>query len=319
MSLRLGSFTQTVKEEIISKPYTDERLLSIITSFVKLKGHYVIKNRKTYLTIKTENSKISRFVYLTMNKLFGVTGTFSYSQNTRFNKNTVYHLLIENKVEEILDRIGLSFSSPLKTERLFRTDDEIAGYISGIFLASGSVNSPESSNYHLELSSHDEQFLLSTQKLIEKIRKAHFETKIINRRGRYVLYIKKSDQIADFLIYLGATEATLEFENIRVARDFNNSDNRWQICETSNMKKVVEAARKQVEMIRFLEEKIKLENLPQERMTALARLRLEDEGASLGDLADMLSEELNVTLSKSSVNHIFRAMKTVARHYGWKE
>lgn len=317
MSFRLSSFAQIVKEEIIAKPYTDERLLAIITSFIKLKGHYVIKNKKSLLTIKIENPKISKFIYLTINKLFQVNGTFLYSQNTRFNKKTTYHLQVEDRVDEILEAIGLSFTSNTKTEKLFKTEDEIAGYLSGVFLASGSVNSPESSNYHLEMSSHDEEFLVSIQKLIEKNKRLNVNTKMTIRRQRYVLYLKKSDQIANFLIYLGATEATLEYENIRIARDFNNSDNRWQICETSNMKKVIESAHKQVEMINFLKNTIKLENLPNEKMTLLAKLRLEDEGTSMNDLADLMSEELNTQISKSNVNHLFRAMKLIAERYGY--
>ena len=43
-------------------------------------------------------------------------------------------------------------------------------------------------------------------------------------------------------------------------------------------------------------------------MTALCQLRLENESASLSDLADLLSQKLNKNITKSNINHMFRAL-----------
>jgi hypothetical protein len=141
------------------------------------------------------------------------------------------------------------------------------------------------------------------------------EPKIIKRRSNYVIYLKKSDQIADFLILIGATDATLEFENVRVARDYANSDNRWQICETANMEKTIRAAAHQLEDIKFLDQLFGIDQLPNEKMIALAKLRLDDESASMLELSKRLAEILGKPVSKSSVAHVFRAIHGLADRY----
>jgi DNA-binding protein WhiA len=105
-------------------------------------------------------------------------------------------------------------------------------------------------------------------------RSVRLEPKMTKRRNQHVIYLKKSTN-RRFFDLIGATDATLEFESVRVARDFSNSDNRWQICETANMEKTIKAASKQLEDIKFLDRLIGLEHLPNPKLVALAHLRLE--------------------------------------------
>ena len=85
-----------------------------------------------------------------------------------------------------------------------RNDDTISGYLAGAFLASGSVNSPSTSNYHLEIALNSENYAKWLSKLFGKYKNGDIEPKITFRRDRYVIYFKKSDQIANFLIMIGA-------------------------------------------------------------------------------------------------------------------
>lgn len=64
-----------------------------------------------------------------------------------------------------------------------------------MFLASGSINSPKSSNYHLEMSSQEKDLALSVQKLMQRF---YLPAKVIERKSLYVVYIKAGDKIADF-------------------------------------------------------------------------------------------------------------------------
>jgi DNA-binding protein WhiA len=61
-----------------------------------------------------------------------------------------------------------------------------------------------------------------------------FNSKIVARRKEWVVYLKRSDEISDFLILIGAKEACLQFENVRVDRDFANVDNRLRNIDTAN-------------------------------------------------------------------------------------
>ncbi|MFA5235232.1 MAG: DNA-binding protein WhiA [Bacilli bacterium] len=315
MNRRLTSFTSVVKEEIITKPFVPARLKALIAAFFKANGRYLISNRETRLELKSEHAKIAKYLYVTIKALYGIDPRFAYTQNKRFGKRTTYHVLIENGVEAILQDLNLTFNETFDLREQLKSDDEVAGYLAGVFLATGSVNDPESSNYHLEMTSDNETFLNEIAKLMSRHRTVRLEPKLIQRRKLRVVYLKKSDQIADFLILIGATDATLEFESVRVARDFSNSDNRWQICETANMEKTIKAAARQLEDIKFLDRLIGIEHLPNPKMVTLARLRLEDESASMIELASRLAEATARPASKSNIAHLFRGIHQLAEKY----
>jgi DNA-binding protein WhiA len=204
-------------------------------------------------------------------------------------------------------------SSPEVYLKQFQSIDAIAGYLSGLFLASGSVNHPSSSHYHLELSSDDEDFLTEIQRLLKQVKSLRFSFKLLPRKGKYILYLKKSDQIADFLIFMGATESTLEYENIRVARDFTNSENRLQICENANMAKTIAAAKKQKEAIQLIDQIVGIEKLNHPRLEKLSRLRMKYDSSSLEELSMMMSDHFQKPISKSQLNHHFRAILALAQ------
>ncbi len=315
MNRKITSFTSVVKEEIITKPFVPARLKALVAAFFKANGRYLISNRETRLELKSEHAKIAKYLYVTIKALYGIDPRFAYTQNKRFGKRTTYHVLIEHGVESILQDLKLSFNETFDLREQLKSDDEVAGYLAGIFLATGSVNDPESSNYHLEMSGDNEAFLIEVSKLMARHRSVRLEPKMTKRRNQHVIYLKKSDQIADFLILIGATDATLEFESVRVARDFSNSDNRWQICETANMEKTIKAASKQLEDIKFLDRLIGLEHLPNPKLVALAHLRLDDESASMIELAARLSEAMDRPVSKSNVAHLFRNLHQLAEKY----
>ena len=63
------------------------------------------------------------------------------------------------------------------------------------FLSCGSVNNPETSNYHLEMSFNEEEF---AQFIADLINRFELNAKIIKRRNKYVVYLKSSEKIGDF-------------------------------------------------------------------------------------------------------------------------
>lgn len=315
MNRKVSSFTSIVKEEIITKPFTTRRKLALLAGFFKTNGRYIISNTGNRLELRSEYAKIAKFIYVALKDIYGIDPHFAYTKVRRFGTKTVYHVVIEMGVERILEDLNLAFVDNDSLREYLRNEDEIAGYLSGIFLATGSVNDPDSSNYHLEVSSDDEAFLEEVAKVIGRIRNLRFEPKLTKRRHQFVLYLKKSDQIADFLILIGATDATLEYENIRVSRDYANSDNRWQNCAIANMEKTIKAATRQIEDIKFLDQLVGIDNLPNVKMVHLARLRLDDESASLLELSNRLGDLLGKPVSRSNIAHVFRQIGELADRY----
>ena len=133
------------------------------------------------------------------------------------------------------------------------------------------------------------------------------EPKIVLRKKYYVVYIKEGDQIVDILNVMEAPVALMELENIRILRGMRGNVNRQVNCETANINKTVSAAVKQMEDIRFIQETIGLDGLP-ESLQDMARIRLERPEATLKELG----EALEPPVGKSGVNHRLRKLGQMA-------
>ena len=313
MNPSISTFTGLVKEELTTKPYLHERLLSIFAGYSKINGRYTIAKDRQKLILMSSYSKIAQFLYKTGLTLFKTDANFTYRQSPRFSKRREYLVNFESGIETILQAIHLDFSSSeLSYLRQFQNVDRIAGFLTGVFLASGSVTHPQSSHYHLEIASEDESLLEDIQYVLKKVKQYQFDFKLTHRKGKALLYLKKSDQIADFLIFLGATDATLDYENIRIARDFANSENRLQICQTANMSKTIQAAQRQIEDIKLVDAIVGLKALDHEKLHRLCLLRLEHDSSSLEELSVMMQTFYNAPMSKSHLNHLFRQLHQIA-------
>ncbi|SJU33442.1 Uncharacterized protein conserved in bacteria [Clostridioides difficile] len=81
-----------------------------------------------------------------------------------------------------------------------------------------------------------------------------------------------------------------------------NNVNRLVNCETANLSKTVNAAVRQVESIRLIQNKIGLQRLPQ-NLREVAELRLNYPDESLKELGQMLDPQVG----KSGINHRLRS------------
>ena len=308
--MKQHSFTQIVKEELCSNTYeSQDRLRALLAAYIRIDGSIILRDRKSYLQLSTENAKIAKFIYQTINEIYQVGTELSYK--TRQNGSTLYVISVDESDQSIIDDLEISFLEGKISKNIVRNDDTISGYLAGAFLASGSVNSPETSNYHLEISLNNENYAKWLSKLFGKYKNSDIEPKITSRRDKYVLYFKKSDQIANFLIMIGAVSSCMEFENIRVDRDFMNSANRLTNMDTANMKRTVETGKRQTEEIKAIDDMLGIENIGNKKMRILCSLRLENESASLNELADLLTEQMDKPVTKSNINHLFRSIHTL--------
>ncbi|NLB49217.1 MAG: DNA-binding protein WhiA [Erysipelotrichia bacterium] len=304
------SFSQKIKEELCANEYlSKDRLKALLSAYLRINGHLVLNNKKTLLVFETQNGKIAKFIYQTIGEFYRAPVFFTYEKKTRFSKNLIYKTTIEEMGEEILEDLDISFLEEKISKTIVNNDDTISGYLAGAFLASGSINSPRSSNYHLEISLNSENHAKWLAKLFLRYKNTNIEPKIIKRRENYIVYLKKSDKIADFLVMIGAVNSCMEFENIRVDRDYLNITNRLSNLDTANMLKTVKTAEKQIKWIELIDQKIGIDHLSESKIRLLCRLRLENDSASLDELAYLMSEALSKTVSKSNVAHLFRKIE----------
>ena len=304
-----SSFTSQVKEELVSNTYpSNDRLRALLSAYIRINGSLVFRHKRTLLQLNMENAKVGKFIYQNINDIYNTKAELIVKERKNFNKTKSYMIEIDDNSETIMDDLEISFLEGKISKNIVKNDDTISGYLAGAFLAAGSVNSPVTSNYHLEIALNSENYAKWLAKLFAKYKNSNIEPKITTRRDQYVLYFKKSDQISNFLIMIGAVSSCLEFEDVRADRDLNNSYNRLTNMDTANMKRTIETGKRQAEEIRLIDQYLGIDNLGNIKERELCHLRLENEAASLQELADMMSERFKKTITKSNINHLFRSI-----------
>lgn len=308
------SFTQKVKEELCSIDFSDEHLRAFLAAFIKVNGSLSINKNKSQIFLRTENAKIAKFIYNSVNRIYGIVPRFSYSKTMNFKKKISYSVIVDEG-DYIVDDLEISFIEGKIAKNIVANDDMISGYIAGAFLAAGSVNSPKNSNYHLEISLNDENYAKWFSKLLKKYKATEFTPGIVKRRSNFVVYIKKAQQVVDFLSMIGATEKTLEFESIRIDREFSSIGNRLQNLDSANYSKTCKASEKQIEEIKLIDRVLGINNVSNKKQKELMKLRLEHEDFTMFELAQELGNILGEKVSKSNINHLFRAIHNQAERF----
>ena len=135
-----------------------------------------------------------------------------------------------------------------------------------------------------------------------------FLPKLASRSGAQVIYLKQSEQIADFLTFLGASVASMGIIEARLEHELNNQVNRRCNCDDANITKVVEASQEHMNAIRILRERNQFDQLP-EKLKQAAKVREENPEASLTELAGMIEPKI----SKPAMNHRLKRLVELAR------
>ena len=176
-------------------------------------------------------------------------------------------------------------------------------FIRGAFLAAGSVSDPVKT-YHFEIVCLSEAKAKQLQMIMETF---NINARVIKRRKYFVVYVKDSSQVVDLLNIMGAYNALMDMENVRIVKDMRNNVNRKVNCETANINKTVSAAVKQIEDIRFIQMSSAFDELP-ESLQEMAELRVRYPEATLAELGQLL----DTPVGKSGVNHRLKKISLFA-------
>lgn len=279
-----------------------------LSALIRMNGSVQLTNKKVVLDISTENAAIARRIYSLLKKHFQVHTELLVRKKMRLKKNNVYIVRIPARVQEILKELhivseGFVFTPGIH-EELTRKNCCKRAYLRGAFLAGGSVNNPEGSSYHLEISSMYEEHC---QALVTLANEFHLNARCIERKKGFIFYIKEGEKIIELLNIIGAHQALFKFEDVRIMRDMRNSVNRIVNCETANLNKTIGAAVRQIDNIKLLQKEMGLENLP-DKLREVAEIRLAHPDMNLKEVGEMLK----TPVSKSGVNHRLRKIDELA-------
>jgi DNA-binding protein WhiA len=313
------SFSSVTKNELsrieIEK---DCCALAELAALVRMNGTVQITGMQNInLKFTTENAAIARRIFSILKMMYHSDIEVMVRKNKQLKKNNNYLIIIHDKKisEKVLSDVGYidRDRSNLFNPRYGVPKSIVASrcckrsFIRGSFLGGGSMSNPEKT-YHLEFVTNHEEHAKSLRDIINSF---ELSSKIIQRKDNFVVYIKEGEQIVDLLNIIGAHQALLKLEDIRVLKEVRNNINRLVNCETANLGKTISASMRQIESIKTIQRRMGLNKLP-DNLREVAEVRLANPDASLKEIGEMM----NPPIGKSGVNHRFRKLEEIADEWG---
>ena len=150
------SFAGDVKKELTMLEVHPEHAKAELAALIRMNGTLGLVDREFYLNVQTENAAIARRIFSLIKDTFNVQAELSVRKKMKLKKNNVYIVRLRSGSQTILSELGILkgmlYSGSVPEE--YKTNEQkMRSYLRGAFLAGGSVNSPGTSRYHLEIHS----------------------------------------------------------------------------------------------------------------------------------------------------------------------
>lgn len=285
------SFSKRCKKEVLKKePINPLAELMCVLDFI---GSIRISNSGYKIVFKTYSNTEARYIYNIIKDTYKYSSTFEIKDLN--NDDRLFTVIIEeSKIsEDIMDKSNKFFiNNPMDLEDV--SFDDIKSFLKTAFVFKGSINDPQR-GYNLEISSNDEN---SADLLKKSMEIFELNPKVNVKKDSYVVYLKDSDKISDFLAIIEANKSLFELENVRAMRSIRNDINRQTNFDKANIDRTVNASLKQVDAINYLIKQNEFQKLSDD-MIEIGNLRLENPYASIEELGAMVKP----AMSKSKVNY----------------
>lgn len=300
------TFTTQIKEEITKDFQNVPEELTAVCTYL----HFNSAIQNDTLSVTIINASVARWVFKNLKEIYNIDIKLTTRTMKRFKVRNLYILEIKEKLDTIIADIKGTLENII-TE----SDEEKRAFLKGVFLSCGSINDPKKNQYHLE-------FLVKEEKdaniINDVLLSLKLKSKILKREREYMIYIKSSENIADFIKSLGAVNSLFYFEDIRIYKDHKNMVNRLNNCEQANMEKTLKSSKIVLDNIKYLEDN-DLFNLLDDKSKEILNYKKKYPDTSLGQLAEIISLETGKSITKSGINHHMRKLnELVSKHQNKK-
>ncbi|MBE5783691.1 MAG: DNA-binding protein WhiA [Clostridiales bacterium] len=308
------SFSSQVKEELLRiQPEKHCCMLSELSAItqscasLRLAGGGRVK-----VVYEVESAPLAKRIFLLLKKRMEITPVLEFTRYKRLGGRRVSILTVQEADSRRL-LIALRMLRESEQGAVYRGVPRAAmtrrccraAFVRAAFLGAGAILSPEK-GYHVEFVSSGNR----TETLMRILEKSGIQSGLVKRRGDDVVYLKKGDDVVSCLALMGAHQAMMEMENIRIRRESRNQANRARNCDEANLKKQLSAGARQAQAITAYSLQCSLGALPQ-NLQEIGRLRMLHPEASLEELGQML----NKPVGKSGVNHRLRKLMEIIDTY----
>ena len=301
------SFTSNIKNEISSIEYGESEKMAELSAILNIG----VKIYEDKFEIYTENISVARRIYLLIKEIYHVEIDMDTGYNS-LRGNKLVLLSVHDKIDLILSDLCIQKNNEriyVPSNYLVDEEHDKQAYLRGVFMMCGSINDPKTSRYHLEFVISNEDTANYVNNLLNEF---YFNSKVIKRDKNYMVYIKESEKISDFIKLLNARTSLFYYEDIRIYRDHKNMTNRLNNCEQANVDKMIQASSEQLELIRKLRETRDFDLLEQ-GIKDISIYKEKYPESSMAELAEIISTETERPITKSGINHRFRKIKEMLK------
>ena len=297
------TFTTQIKEEITKEENNNIEDLTSLCTYLKFNA--TLEEDK--MTVMVVNASVARWIFKLLKTNYNVLIKLTTRTMKRFKARNLYILEVKEKLDLIYKDIDNIFK-----EISTSSDEEKKAFLKGMFLACGSINDPKKNQYHLEFLVKEEEDAKLIDDLLNSLK---IKSKVLKRDREYMVYVKSSENISDFIKYLGSFNALFYFEDIRIYKDHKNMVNRLNNCEQANVDKSIQASNEQLKLIAKLKSLIDIDLLD-DKIKEICFYKEKYPESSMAELAEIISSETEKPISKSCVNHRFRKIKEIIENIG---
>lgn len=305
------SFSSDVKNELF-KMHEKNRHCNIaeLSAIINMNASFINERKKLLIKVQTESYIVAKKCFFLLKNIFNINSDVIVRKNNSIKKNMTYIILISeyDSSKKILKTIGLIDENEMLIKKninhlIVSSICCKRAYIRGAFICVGSLCNPEKT-YHMEFVDTNKHHALQLRDIINSF---NIDSKVIERKNHFIVYIKEGEQIVDILNIISAHKSLMKLENVRILKDVRNNVNRIVNCETANLGKVISASVKQREDIKYIQKIVGLNHLSKQLQEA-ANIRLKYPDLSLRELGEMLVPPVG----KSGVNHRLKKISSIA-------
>lgn len=294
------TFTTQIKEEITKEENNNIEDLTSLCTYLKFNA--TLEEDK--MTVMVVNASVARWIFKLLKTNYNVLIKLTTRTMKRFKARNLYILEVKEKLDLIYKDIDNIFK-----EISTSSDEEKKAFLKGMFLACGSINDPKKNQYHLEFLVKEDDDAKLIDDLLNSLK---IKSKVLKRDREYMVYVKSSENISDFIKYLGTFNALFYFEDIRIYKDHKNMVNRLNNCEQANVERTLKSSKTILDNIKYLEDNDLL-MLLDDRSKEIIEYKKKYPDTSLGELAEIITMETNKSITKSGINHHFRKINALVK------
>jgi cell division protein WhiA len=304
------SFSEDVRAELagIAPARECDRLAELSALFHFAGRLHLLGRGEVSLHLDLSSPAAARRAFALLRE-FDVRSEIRTYQRHAFGRETRYQLHVEggSAALALLQRAGVVDA---RTRPLDRPPKRVvsrsccrSAYVRGALLASCSVSPPPSP--HLEVRSETRE---GAEALAAAAAAEGGELRVTERADHALAYAKGIDRIAGVLAAAGASEAALALQERSVLGFTRARANRLANADHANVVRAVAAAREQLEAVRRLDRRGRLEELSPP-LREIAELRLKHPSLSLRELA----AKCDPPVSKSAAQRRLGALVRLSR------